>query len=82
MDVRKVATLANLPLSDEELVTYGSQLDKILKYVNQLQKIDISNTSETNQVAGLKSVGRDDKVIQHFKLIDGYFKVKTIFNND
>lgn len=43
IDVRYVADLARLNLSDAEAATFQKQLSDILGYVAQLEKIDVSN---------------------------------------
>lgn len=43
MDVRKVATLAHLEVSDEEVALYTPQMAEIVKYVEQLNELDTEN---------------------------------------
>ena len=43
MDVRKVATLAHLEISDEEVALYTPQMAEIVKYVEQLNELDTEN---------------------------------------
>lgn len=59
-DVLKLAQLARLSLSDEEIDRYSRELSEILHYVEQLQAVDVSNLRPTNQVTGLINVMRDD----------------------
>jgi aspartyl-tRNA(Asn)/glutamyl-tRNA(Gln) amidotransferase subunit C len=40
MDVRKVATLAHLEITDEEVAFYTPQMVEIVKYVEQLNELD------------------------------------------
>jgi len=40
MDVRKVATLAHLEITDEEVALYTPQMVEIVKYVEQLNELD------------------------------------------
>ncbi len=82
MDVKHVAKLANLPLSEEEEKKFGTQLTAILDYVSELQKVDVSGVTPTNQVNGLINVSREDKIEPSLKLNQDYFKVKAIFDND
>ena len=82
MDVKHVAGLANLPLTGEEETKYGQQLDQVLDYVNQLQKVDTAQVTETSQVTGTKNVSREDVVTACPKLVEGYIKVPAIFGND
>ena len=39
---RRVANLSRLELTDPEVKLFSSQIGEILKYVDQLQKIDVS----------------------------------------
>ncbi len=47
IDVRKVAMLARIRLTDEEADELGPQLANILGYVDQLQQVDTEGVSET-----------------------------------
>lgn len=49
-DVLRVAELAHLELSPEEVETYRSQLDEILNYVAKLEEIDVTNVEPMAQV--------------------------------
>lgn len=40
MDVRKVAKLAHLEITDEEVALYTPQMDSIVAYVEQLNQLD------------------------------------------
>ncbi len=60
-DVLKLARLARLDLSENEVEEYSRELSEILRYVEQLQAVDISGLKPTNQVTGLVNVMRDDK---------------------
>jgi aspartyl-tRNA(Asn)/glutamyl-tRNA(Gln) amidotransferase subunit C len=61
-DVLRVAELAHLELSPEEVETYRDQLDEILSYVDKLNELDLANVQPMAQVlypvAG--SAGSDD----------------------
>lgn len=61
-DVLKLARLARLRLSDEEIKKYQKEIAAILGYVEQLQQLDLENVKPTNQVTGLSNVMRPDKV--------------------
>ena len=43
MDVRKIATLAHLEVSDEEVALYTPQMAEIVKYVEQLNELDTAD---------------------------------------
>jgi aspartyl-tRNA(Asn)/glutamyl-tRNA(Gln) amidotransferase subunit C len=49
-DVLKVATLANLELTEAEVETYRGQLDDILTYIDKLNAIDTSGVEPMTQV--------------------------------
>jgi aspartyl-tRNA(Asn)/glutamyl-tRNA(Gln) amidotransferase subunit C len=40
MDVRQVANLAHLEISDAEVELYTPQMDEIVKYIEQLNELD------------------------------------------
>lgn len=62
IDVKKVAKLANLPLTFEEEEKYSTQLSKILDYIDQLNRVDTSKVDATYNVSGLSNVMRKDEV--------------------
>jgi aspartyl-tRNA(Asn)/glutamyl-tRNA(Gln) amidotransferase subunit C len=64
-DVLKLAQLARLNLSDDEIAEYQKELSEILHYVEQLQNVDISGLKPTNQVTGLTNVMRDDELVEY-----------------
>jgi len=47
IDVRKVAMLARIRLTDREVAELGPQLEKILGYIDQLSAIDTSDVAPT-----------------------------------
>lgn len=61
-EVLRLARLARLDLTDDEVEEFQNQLGEILQYVEQLQSIDISGLEPTNQVTGLINVMREDTV--------------------
>ena len=61
-DVLKLARLARLSLSDEEVEEYRAELSDILQYVEQLQEVDVKGIEPTRQVTGLTNVTREDKI--------------------
>jgi aspartyl-tRNA(Asn)/glutamyl-tRNA(Gln) amidotransferase subunit C len=48
-DVLRVAELANLELSPEEVSTMQSQLDAILEYIGKLNELDTTNIEPMSQ---------------------------------
>ena len=62
-DVEYVAKLARLELSPEEKVTFQRELDKIIKYVDQLNELNTKNVPVTSHVIPLKNALREDEVL-------------------
>lgn len=60
IDVRYVANLARLELSDEEVATFQPQLDAILDHVEALTRIDVSGIEPTAHPAPVFDRMRDD----------------------
>ena len=61
-DVLKLARLAKLALTDEEIEEFSNELSEILQYVEQLQDVVVDGLKPTNQVTGLTNVFRADTV--------------------
>jgi aspartyl-tRNA(Asn)/glutamyl-tRNA(Gln) amidotransferase subunit C len=64
-DVLKLARLARLDLTDEEVEAYRKELSAVLEYVAQLDKVDVAGLEPTTQVTGLQNVMREDTVIDY-----------------
>lgn len=90
--VRHVAKLARLGLSEAEVEKFQTQLSGILDYVGQLNEVDTEGVEPTAQVTGLTNITRDDNVKTHAlakpeKLIEcsplpiekNQIKVKSVF---
>lgn len=60
MDVRKVAHLARIRLTDEEAETFQPQFDQILAYVEQLNEIDVEDIEPTAHAGAVFDVVRED----------------------
>jgi aspartyl-tRNA(Asn)/glutamyl-tRNA(Gln) amidotransferase subunit C len=61
MDIEKVARLARLELSEEEKHTFGSQLEQILAYMEQLNRIDTTGVEPTSHAIPIQNAFRDDE---------------------
>lgn len=70
-DVKYVANLANIAITDNEAVKFTKQLDAILGYVQQLNAVDTEGLQPTYQVTGLTSVMREDVVINYSTTREG-----------
>ena len=92
IDVKKIAKLANLPLTDEEEEKLGEQLSQTLDYIDQLNKVDTSTMEPTYNVSGLSGVIREDEtaeclnqedaILNTKKKKNGYFVTKGIFDDE
>ncbi len=63
-EVRRIAELAKLDLTADEVNLYGGQLSNILQYFQRLETIDTSHVSPTASVLPLKNVLRLDVAAQ------------------
>jgi aspartyl-tRNA(Asn)/glutamyl-tRNA(Gln) amidotransferase subunit C len=66
-DVLKVATLANLELSESEVESFRSHLDDILTYVDKLNEVDTSGIEPLTQVVAASPADpalRDDVIVR------------------
>jgi len=62
INVKHIAKLANLPISEKKLNKFEAQLEQTIEHVDRLQEIDTSKVSETNDITGLLNVMREDIV--------------------
>jgi len=69
-DVLRVAELAHLELSPEEIYTYRGQLDEILTYIDKLKELDVSAVEPMAQVpfSGSAGNGASGKAEEHPEL--------------
>lgn len=61
-DVRKIATLAMLPLSEILIAKFHSQLASVLEYMSKIQRLNTEDVEETSQVTKLENIFREDKI--------------------
>ena len=89
-EVKKVAYLARLELDESEINNHAEQLEKILDYIRQLEKIDTDDVQCTTRAIEVTNVFRKDEK-KNFacneELLelgpsreDKYFKVPKIIN--
>jgi aspartyl-tRNA(Asn)/glutamyl-tRNA(Gln) amidotransferase subunit C len=60
-DVRQVAKLARLELTDDELARMGDQLNRILGYVELIQKLNTDGVEPLAHPLPVRNVFRDDE---------------------
>lgn len=61
-DVRYVATLARLNLTDEETSTFRNQLGDVLAFVEALKKVDVTGIEPTAHTSDVFNVFREDVI--------------------
>jgi aspartyl-tRNA(Asn)/glutamyl-tRNA(Gln) amidotransferase subunit C len=62
MDVRKIAKLAHLEISHEEVALYTPQMADIVKYVEQLNELDTENVEP--MLGGLTAEGEATETLR------------------
>jgi len=60
IDVRYVADLARIALSDAEAERFQRELDAVVGYVDQLQELDVDSIEPTAHAVPASNVLRDD----------------------
>ncbi len=88
-EVKHVAELAKLHLTDAEVAEYAEQLSAILDYAEMLQEVDTSDIPPTPYVLPLASVMRADEpepslpndvaLANAPDRDDGFFRVRAVF---
>lgn len=61
-DVRQVAQLARLALTDDEAVRFQQQLGQVLAHVEQLKSVDVSDVEPTAYAQPVFNVFREDAI--------------------
>lgn len=87
-DVEHVAALARLELSEQEKEQFTEQLNAILKYAEQLEKLDTEGVEPTSHAMPLVNVMREDESRPSYPIEkvlknapdeeDGQFKVPAV----
>jgi aspartyl-tRNA(Asn)/glutamyl-tRNA(Gln) amidotransferase subunit C len=88
-EVKHIAKLARLGLTEKEIEKFQKDLSSILDYVEKLKEVDVSDVRPTSHSMELENVMRKDEgrksEVKSRKLMDlapdtkdGYLKVKSI----
>ena len=87
-EVRHVAKLSRLELSEEELKTLGGQLSQVLTYIEKLNELDTSGVEPMSHAVGVVNVFREDREGKSLGVEDalgdapekeeGFFKVPKV----
>ena len=93
-EVKKIAKLANLTLSQDQESAFADQFTKTIAVVNELGDIDTQNVSQTYQVNGLHNVTRED-IVDTARILpqsvatsqaknthNGFFVVNRVIDNE
>jgi aspartyl-tRNA(Asn)/glutamyl-tRNA(Gln) amidotransferase subunit C len=59
-EVRKLADLARIELTDEEIEKLRDEIDSILTYVDTVRKVELPEKSASSSYSDLENVMRDD----------------------
>lgn len=92
MDIRKIASLAHLEISDEEVLIYTPQMAGIVEYVEQLNGLDTENiapmlgglTAEGESTETLRddvaapSLAQSEAIGQAPSAVEGHFQVPKV----
>ena len=92
MDVRKIAKLAHLEITEEEVALYTPQMANIVEYVEQLNELDtksveISTGGLTPEGAATEAAGEDEPhrslgqkaaLAQAPAAVEGHFQVPKV----
>ncbi|MGI8467280.1 MAG: Asp-tRNA(Asn)/Glu-tRNA(Gln) amidotransferase subunit GatC [Pyrinomonadaceae bacterium] len=92
MDIKKIARLAHLEISDEEAAIYTPQMANIVAYIEQLNELDTEKTEAS--IGGLtpegeatvttredvphESLGQQLALDQAPAVVEGYFQVPKV----
>ncbi|KAA6447688.1 Asp-tRNA(Asn)/Glu-tRNA(Gln) amidotransferase subunit GatC [Bacillus swezeyi] len=89
-EVKHVAHLARLAITDEEAAMFTEQLDSIISFAEELNEVDTENVKPTTHVLQMKNIMREDVPDQGLPVEDvvknapdhkdGYIRVPSILD--
>jgi aspartyl-tRNA(Asn)/glutamyl-tRNA(Gln) amidotransferase subunit C len=92
IDIAKVARLARIGLSEEELAAYGTQLEGILEHAARVQALPTEGVAPTAHPLPMVNAHRSDEVeptldrdevlAQAPDHVDGYFRVPAFLEDE
>lgn len=89
-EVKHIAKLARLGLTEKEIKKFQKELSKILDYIEKLKEVDVENVEPTSHSILFENVMREDKEKEKLKMKNeklmelapetknGYLKVKKV----
>ena len=88
-DVKHIARLARIELSEQEVARFQNDLNKVLGYIEVLKSVDTQGVEPLASVTGLENVTREDaaadsglqkEILKNAPASSGRFiKVKNVF---
>ena len=86
--IKHIADLANLTISDDELEKYTQEMSSIVGFANELNELDTENVDITTSILGEYNIFREDELKESFdnsELLknapesqDGMFKIPKV----
>lgn len=86
--IKHIADLANLTISDDELEKYTKEMSSIVGFANELNELDTENVDITTSILGEYNIFREDELKESFdnsELLknapesqDGMFKIPKV----
>jgi aspartyl-tRNA(Asn)/glutamyl-tRNA(Gln) amidotransferase subunit C len=61
-DILHLASLSDFSLSDTEIESLGGDLENIINYISELDKLDTEGVEPTYQVFEMENIWRDDEI--------------------
>jgi len=91
LDVKHIAKLSNLVLTEDQIKKFRDQLSKIVTHVSVLDEVNTKDIEPTSQTTGLTNVFRDDEFLGEnltqdealsgaIQKYNGYFVVSQILD--
>ena len=62
-DILHLADLSNFSLTEGEIKSLGTDLKNIIKYISQLDELNVEGIEPTYQVFEMENVWREDKIL-------------------
>ncbi|MBI4925920.1 MAG: Asp-tRNA(Asn)/Glu-tRNA(Gln) amidotransferase subunit GatC [Bdellovibrio sp.] len=72
---RKIAHLARLHLTEDEVKTFTSQLREIINYIELLEEVNVSGVKPLTHPFELETPMREDKISHYPKTNEGKSKI-------
>jgi aspartyl-tRNA(Asn)/glutamyl-tRNA(Gln) amidotransferase subunit C len=69
-DVKKIATLANIKINDNEIEEIQDKFNQVLKYVSKIEEFDLTGVEPMTHVNEDYNVWREDEVKESMPIED------------